>query len=288
MNKRNIKKCFYNFVKWIVWDFSCFRFIWSKILLPTSESEGGRRPSTFLFWVVGTYIAFFGVASQRYENRIDIIENRTNTIFTQLASPAFKSALSRISNVQKMFCPHKPYLLYPASVFRSLFGNLQENSETVLLLRETIENWKESLDGVDLTRADIEEAQLDNANLNGALLIASNLRGANLENADLRNANIVGADLDGAYLMNANLTGINGNLYSPETDEKGGSFFTKEEKIINKLGINDYSVVGQLSKARSLYGAKLDPKINDLLMKLNPRLFQSPLPSAPRDFHIIE
>ena len=281
MNRRNTKNRIYDFIKWVVWDFSCLRFIWSKILPPTSESEGGRRPSTFLFWVVGTYVAFFGVASQRYENRIDMIENRANTIFTQLASPAFKSALSRISTVQKMPCRNKPKLLDPSSIFRSLFGIRQEYLEVVLLLRETVENWKESLDAVDLTRANLEEAQLDNANLNGALLIGSNLRKANLENADLRNANIVGADLEGAYLKNANLTGINRSLASPQTDERGGRFFTRAERKVNALGIKDYDVVDQLSKVYSLYGAKLDPEIKDRLIKLNPRLFRSPLPSAP-------
>ena len=281
MNRRNTKNRIYGFIKWVIWDFSCLRFIWSKILPPTSESEGGRRPSTFLIWVVGTYVAFFGVASQRYENRIDMIENRANTIFTQLASPAFKSALSRISTVQKMPCPYKPHLLDPSSIFHSLFGSGQEYSEMVLLLKEAVENWKHSLDAVNLTGANLQEAQLDKANLNGALLIGSNLRNANLENADLRNANIIGADVEGAYLKNVNLMGINRSLGPPETDDRGGRFFTRAERKVNALAIKDYDVVDQLSKVYSLYGAKLDPEIKDRLIKLDPRLFRSPLPSTP-------
>ncbi len=179
MNKRNATKRTYVLIKWILWDASCLRFLWSKILPPRTGPGGTRSPSTFLFWVVGTYVAFFGVASQTYENRVNMIENRANTIFTQLAGPAFKSALSRISTLQRIPCPSKPQLLDPSSIFRSLFGSGQEYSEVALSLKETVENWKESLDGVDLTGANLEGAQLDRANLKEALLIGSNLRKAN-------------------------------------------------------------------------------------------------------------
>jgi hypothetical protein len=216
-----------------------------------------------------------------------MIESRANTIFTQLASPAYKPALSRISTVQKIACPHKPQLLDPSSVFLSLFGSGQEYSEVVLSLKETVENWKESLAGVDLTGANLEGAQLDKANLKAALLMGSNLRKANLENADLRNANIFAADLEGANLRNANLSRINRSLIPPEKDKSGGTFATKVSRKIDALRINNYDVADQLSKVYSLYGAKVDSEIKDRLIKLKPSLFESPIPRQPGGFRLI-
>ena len=304
MNWRNTRKHAYNFLKWLVWDFSCLRFIWSKILPPTSESECRRRPATFLLWVVGIYIACFGVASQKYENRIDVIESRTNTIFTQLAGPAFKQALSRISTVQRMLCPQAPKLLYPPSVFHSLIGSHQEYSEIVLLLKETVENWKESLEAVDLSHANLEGAQLYNANLREALLMGTNLKNANFYNADLRNANlenadlrnvnfenadlryaiIVGADLEGAYLRNSNL--ININAFPPQEREKRnkdrGRAYKKYGTYFPPIDYLPGDLVDQLLKVENLYQAKLNPETHRRLFKLKPKLFENPLPTIPR------
>ena len=97
---------------------------------------------TLPLWLIGIYIAFFGIASQRYENKIDIIENRSNLIFAQLGTDARKSALGRISDVQNYPCPVKPIILNPASVLRSIFTKDTVYTEMVDLLRETIEDWK--------------------------------------------------------------------------------------------------------------------------------------------------
>ena len=80
---------------WVIWDFSGIRFLYEKIL-PSEDSNGYRKPSTFIFWIIGTYVAFLGVASQRYENRIDVIENKTTAILAQLATDANSFVISRI------------------------------------------------------------------------------------------------------------------------------------------------------------------------------------------------
>ena len=104
-------------IKWIL-RYSSAEFIYRKFNPP---KDSGALP-TGLVWMIGIYVAFFGVASQRYENRVDIIENRTNSIFTQLATDVYEKALSRISTVQRMWCPEKPEILNPLSVIRSLFN----------------------------------------------------------------------------------------------------------------------------------------------------------------------
>lgn len=160
---------------------------------------------TLPLWLIGIYIAFFGIASQRYENKIDIIENRSNLIFAQLGTDARKSALGRISDVQNYPCPVKPIILNPASVLRSIFTKDTVYTEMVDLLRETIEDWKKELDGVKLRSANLEGADLREANLNSARLQNANLQKAWLLGANLEDANLEGADLRGAKLEGANL-----------------------------------------------------------------------------------
>ena len=105
--------------KWFVWDFSGIRAISKRLITPKDPDTGKRMPVTLFLWIVGIYVALFGVASQRYENRVDIIENRMNAIFTQLATPIYKKALNKISHVQWMPCPQRPDIKSPASIFPS-------------------------------------------------------------------------------------------------------------------------------------------------------------------------
>ena len=110
-------KIIYSFIKWI-FRYSGLEFIYRKF----NPSKDPQPLPTGFIWIVGIYVAFFGIASQRYENRIDIIENRANSIFAQLAVESVqKKALSRIARVQNMTCPYKPNILNPHSVFISLF-----------------------------------------------------------------------------------------------------------------------------------------------------------------------
>ena len=124
-------KITYSFIKW-VFHYSGLEFIYRKFNPPKNPQP---LPTGFI-WVVGIYVAFFGVASQRYENRIDIIENRANSIFAQLAVPSVqKKAIGRISLVQNMQCPYKPNILNPSSVFISLFKD-SKYGEMIELLKE--------------------------------------------------------------------------------------------------------------------------------------------------------
>ena len=66
-----------------------------------------------------------------------------------------------------------------------------------------------NLRGADLSDANLRGANLSYANLRGANLRGANLRGANLSYADLSDANLSGANLRGANLSDANLSGAN-------------------------------------------------------------------------------
>jgi len=145
-------------IKWL-FRYSGLEFIYTKFNPPKNPQT---LPTGFI-WLIGIYVAFFGVASQRHDNRIDIIENRANSIFAQLAvSSSEKRALSRIPRVQNMPCPYKPNILNPLSVFLSLFRD-SKYEEVSAQLKETIEDWKDSLDSVNLSEAILREADLGRA-----------------------------------------------------------------------------------------------------------------------------
>ncbi len=240
----------------IFWDFLGIRAIASRIFEPwkyksylraknpnTGEWDKPLPPPTFFIWFLGIYVALFGIASQRYENRIDIIENRISSVVDQLGSPESRGkALERIPAIQQMSCPTKPDLFDPISIALA-FGNMSRYEEGVEQTKEIVEIWKENLDslnldGIDLSgcqnlyeanfhRTNLSSADLSNvilrgANLNGVILrkanvSASNLRDANLNSADIRDADLSGINLKDSDLRDANLCSAdlsNANLWS--------------------------------------------------------------------------
>ena len=269
-------------VLWLIFHFSGLRFIWEKINPPGDQSIYTRPiykrpPATFLLWVIGLYVAFFGIASQRYENRVDKIENRANAIFPQLSTSVYKKALGRIARVQNMGCPYKPRILDPSSVFRSLFSKDTEYTEMVELLRETIEDWKDSLDGVKLIGANLEGANLEGAELEGA-----NLEGAELWEAKLRGANLYRAKLRGAYLEGAKLRETDvreadlRDAHLVIADLRGADLWGADLRGANLRKAKNLTI-RQISKVKTLYGAKLDPGLKELIEKDYPHLLENPL-----------
>lgn len=227
--------------------------------------EDKEKLPTGFIWLLGIYIAFFGVASNRYENRVDIIENRATAVFSQLPTSVQKKALSRIPNVQNMWCPKKPEILKPWTVFGSLFLRGEYN-EMVTQLKETIEDWKDSLDSVDLRFAildgiDFREVDLQNLNLSFSKLEKADLIGSNLENAILMGANLKWANFGSANLQKAKLAGAN----------LKGAFF-------RKANLKDVYVfkAEELCEVMTLYEAELDQTLKDALMIKCPHVVERP------------
>ena len=126
------------------------------------------------------YVALFGVASQRYENLLDRIENRANTIYAQLGTSNAQKALELIPRAQRMVRPVKPSIFHPVSVVCSLLCEQVADPETKNALKDIVVTFKNNLEGVSLPGIDLSEANLERANLRMA-----DLRGANLRNAKL-------------------------------------------------------------------------------------------------------
>ena len=283
-----------------MWDFSGLRFVWEKIRPPIDKTTKKRPPATFMIWAFGAfflYIALFGLASYRYENNIAIIENRTNALITHLSTPAFKNAIERIPDIQKMKIPVKPEILKPSSVLFSIFSSNIEYSEMVDLLKQMIEDWKDSLQGVslvgvDLSNSDLGGAKLQKADLSGAMLLYTNLEKArlshsvldhanlfhaileqaalfhvklnnsNLEQSLLRNAEMVNAMLKGANLKWADLE--DANLYKANFEDANLESANLEGARLNDANFINSNLDGvrgvkvdELCKVKSIYGAKL-------------------------------
>lgn len=277
-----------NPIKWMVWDFTGLHFIWRKILPPNTPESEKKNVPTFMLWIVGIYVALFGIASQRYENRVDIIENRANAIFAQLGTDVKDKALGRIARVQNMACPTKPEILNPRSLFLSLFGNNDKYYQMIQDLKETVEDWKAHLKGVDLAKADLMGVNLQEANLEGTILTLVNLKKANLRGANLQSASFMKANLEQAQLWLALLRKADFKRANLKATKLGGA----ELGWVNFDGSNlegaDLQManleqainltVEQLSKAKTLYRAKLDPELEAEIKEKYPRLLEEPKP----------
>lgn len=284
---------------WIFFHYTGIRFIGS-LIHPVKQSkvndDSYRKPATFPLWFLGIYIACFGVASQRYENRIDIIENRANAIFTQLGTPIYKKALARIPRVQRLPCPVKPNIKNPLTVWKSLFSADTVYTEMVDQLKETVEIWKDSLNQVNLSEAILDSAFLRGAKLSGAdlsyadlswaVLWEADLSGANLYKADLREASLDGADLSGAWLIGANLReaslgGADLSWAALIRADLSGADLTGAVlggAYLDGADLRDvYNLtIKKLSEVNTLYEAKLDSVLMEQVKKDHPHLLEEP------------
>jgi len=230
-------------LKWFLWDFTSIRFIitksWRTIRPPINPETGKRPPSTFFIWLSGAlsvYVALFSIASQRYESRVDVIENRANTVFSQLSIKEIRTeTLSRVSYIQNMQCPSKPIMIKPISVFLSLFSEDTDYLNIVELMRDTIVIWKKSLENTNLLFADLTNANLEKANLKNTNLKEARLRGANLNNSTLQNASLVNANLQDASLESANLQ--NANLNNANLFEANLRYANLTETVLSNVNL---------------------------------------------------
>lgn len=211
-----------------VYRYSGAQHIWEMAI-----AKDGKSP-TFVLWLIGIYVALFGLASNRYESRIDIIENRANSVISQLSNAGSrKQALSLIPLVQNLNTYKQPDLFSPIDTILSLGEAKQLYGENVELLKELVVLYKSELQGVDFyyevyedfyTRSEEEvngsPVILSNANLfmadfsstkdgGNSVLTGADFRNADLGMADFSNASVTNANFRGASLLEANFSHAN-------------------------------------------------------------------------------
>ena len=201
-------------VRW-VWKYSGLAYIAAK----ATSSENKEKHPTLVLWIIGIYFAAFGLASQRYENHLDRLENQANMLVAQTGSETARmAALSRVSFIQREAIPQEPKLWPPLSIWESVLGEEEPNPKINESLKRVVESFKvkgKPLDG--LAGANLSGANLSGANLSFANLYKANLSEANLSRAGLSFANLSGAHLSGAGLSFANLSGV--DLYKANLSE---------------------------------------------------------------------
>jgi len=197
-----------------IYDVSGLRLIWFKIRPP--EGEFKRRPSSFLFWVIGLYVAFYGLASQRYMEQLARVEYEFNLSVAQLSTKGRKAALTRLAQIQRKEIPIEPQLFGPNNPVLWLHDTETPKkfvTETAAIIVSEKNDLKGAnlgainLSGVSLSRAHMELVKMRGADLRKAYLKGTDLRGADLEGADFRGADLTGADLRATFLPRTSLKG---------------------------------------------------------------------------------
>lgn len=115
-----------------------------------------------------------------------------------------------------------------------------------------------------LEGANLEHTVLEKAHLNRADLILTCLKDAYLPKVDVREANLVEANFRGAWLEDADLRGAN----LEEADFEGAVL-----EGASFIGAKNLKI-DQLSKAKTLYNAKLDEGLEKPLREKYPALFE--------------
>lgn len=239
------------------YHYSGLKFIWRKFY----PKDDKILPTGFV-WLVALYAAVFGLTSQVYENRVDIIENRTNILISSLLNKYIgNTATGQIALIQNSSVPVNPKFWNPLSVLASLVGLESSYPESIKRLQESLQLIKHDLKGVMLISANLGGANLEDAKLSGAILGHANLEGANLEHANLAQAFLYGANLTRASLYGTNLNSA--DLYVANLSEANLREAKLKEANLNEANLTKADLYkADLYKANlkdaTLFGANLN------------------------------
>jgi uncharacterized protein YjbI with pentapeptide repeats len=266
---------------WFVWDFSGFRFIFSKILPPKSGTYNSKRsPSTFLLWIIGIYVAIFTLASNKYEYKKNIIDNKICILVNNItSSPNNKDAFARLARIQKIRMPIEPNFFKPYKTVRTLIGPNVLNDEIVKAVKEIFEYNKDILNNaylanIDLSNCDLNYANFENSRLHGAnfensFLVNVNFSKCILERSNFQNSFLMGSKFIDSSLMRANLRNAKVHRVKFNNCDLRCADLTFDKEEIGSSGLK----ADQLSSAYSLTGIKCSEEIFNVLESKYPRLF---------------
>lgn len=194
----------------------CYRYlgiqwIWHQFKpIDSNKAPGGP------IWLIGIYVALAGIATTRYEAKVAIINQRTDTVLTLLTSDARQPAQAELVYLQQSTCPMEPSVFSPSSVFRSLWGKECIHRPTVervklIVAADRLKLESAFLPGIDLSGAQMYEtraakANLLSANFQGAFLRSSDFQQACLCQVNFHGACLTGSDLTDADIENATLS----------------------------------------------------------------------------------
>jgi uncharacterized protein YjbI with pentapeptide repeats len=135
--------------------------------------------------LLGIYIILFAMCFYAHVNESNIIVNRADALFVEIARDG-KSDLVKVASVQNMTRKSRPIFFDPYSIYNSLFGERVFYKVRNKMLSNAIENYKYELADIFLGAVDLEDADLSRADLHG-----SDFKKANLSRANLKEANLI-------------------------------------------------------------------------------------------------
>jgi hypothetical protein len=193
---------------WWLFDVLGIRWISEKLIPPINPETNTRPPSTFFVWSVSVYLALFGIESQIYENKLDIVENRVNTVYVRLTTTQYKAGLRYIPVVLRSRCPYKPEITNPISLYYFFTKEGKCIGDIEMDMLEILESYRNDLQGINFGSVEFKDLWLTEADLSGASFFEgdfeeSNLSGANLNNASFINAHFERVNFSGSTLINA-------------------------------------------------------------------------------------
>ncbi len=122
-----------------------------------------------------------------------------------------------------------------------------------------------NLENTRLNQTNFENANLNQANLRSAYASGANFKDAFLIKAQYENAFLIKTNFTNAYLMEANLQ----NSYLMGADFENASLYKADFRGAKGLTIE------QLAAAKTLYLAKFDPELQQLVNELTPELVEA-------------
>jgi hypothetical protein len=135
---------------------------------------------------------------------------------------------------------------------------------------------------VDLTRARLAGIHLLDADLSGANLQHADLSGAALFNADLSETIVHNTDLSGAHLKGATLSGalLTHADLSRKADLRNVDL-SGADLMFADLGKARNLSISALCEAQTLYGATLEPGVEEAVLKQCPKILDHPNSDSP-------
>lgn len=159
MNMKYFKINFIGTIWQFVYIYLGVGYILQMIRKPKEGEYTDRAPSQFIWWVIGIYAGLFGIAFQKYENRINRLENRYDSLIQQLGGNNTGEILTAISDMQTSYTPLEP-AIWPPNVLLSLTDSIP-NLEIWKLSENTILNWSKHLSRTKLEGFSTKSLELD-------------------------------------------------------------------------------------------------------------------------------
>ncbi|WP_299769732.1 pentapeptide repeat-containing protein [uncultured Pseudoteredinibacter sp.] len=270
----------FRILKWF-WEFSGLRFVYRKIRPHTHQEEnasGFRKPSTFFLWFIGLWVASYGIASQKYENRLDRAESKLALLASQLYGGQRTQALERLGTVQNTPCPRNPTLLNLKSITHAIFSENSKCRSVVEGAQDILVANKDHLNDLTLNNLNLSGTQLNLANFTKSELFNTDLSSAKLYQAQFVGSIFVNVDFTDANLRNSNFKGAKGTLLdftNANLVEADFTNFTVGYRMNGNL--DEDELIKLLEKASSLYMAKGIPEnVIAQLKKRKAELFEHP------------